>query len=61
MALPPLLKTKSKCRRIQLILSTSPKFDIINILWCNELSFDAQEFFQIRYTYRIKSVELPEI
>jgi hypothetical protein len=57
-ALPQLLKAKSKCRKIQLILSTSPMFDIINILWCNELSFDAQEFYQIHYAYRIKSVEL---
>jgi hypothetical protein len=56
--LPKQLKVKSKCRKIQLILSVSPSFDAISILWCSELSFDAQEFYQIRYAYRIKPIEL---
>jgi hypothetical protein len=40
--LPLLLKVKSKCRKIQFILSFSPSSQQINILWCNELIFDAK-------------------
>jgi hypothetical protein len=59
--LPQILKVQSKCQRIQVILSATPSFGSINLLWCNELLFSKKEFYEISYSFLIKEPSLTHV